>query len=122
VRNYFPENQIQNALRTYGAWSSGWEHTGYQDLAPTEPERIIYNCILKQEGSCYIDFFWYNCAHSIYFLFKINTLTFFRELINSFNQSITQSVNQSINQPVNQSVNQSINQSVSQSITQSLNH
>jgi len=25
----------------------------YQDLAPTEPERIIENCIHKQEGSCY---------------------------------------------------------------------
>jgi hypothetical protein len=53
----------------------------YQDLAPTEPERIIENCIHKQEGSCYpegiiesntikqeescyIDFLWYNCDHS----------------------------------------------------------
>jgi hypothetical protein len=65
VRNYFPENQIQNALCTYGALSSGWGYTGYQDLAPAEPERIIENCIPEQEGSCYFEFFWYNCTHSI---------------------------------------------------------
>jgi hypothetical protein len=51
VRNYFPDNQIQNALRTYGALSSWWGYTGYQDLAPAEPERIIENYILKHEGS-----------------------------------------------------------------------
>jgi hypothetical protein len=64
VRNYFPEIQIQNVLRTYGALRSGWGYAGYQDLAPMEPEWINENNYLKKEGSCYPEFFWYDRAHS----------------------------------------------------------